>query len=78
MILPKQIRAARSLLGISQEALAERAGVGVATVRRVESTVGELKITVAAMLRIKRALEAEGIVFTETDEMVGVALRSKL
>jgi len=75
MILPKQVRAARALLGISQEALAERAGVGVATVRRLEATVGDVKITVDAMLRIQRALEHAGIDFIDQDTNYGPGVR---
>lgn len=75
MIQPNQIRAARALLNMSQTELAERAGVGVATVRRFEGTVGRLRITVDAMHRIQQALEAAGISFLETNTTLGVALR---
>ena len=37
MIVANQIKAARALLGFSQGELAELAGVGIATVKRVES-----------------------------------------
>ena len=75
MIYPKQVRAARSLLGISQTDLADRANVGVATVKRIEGTVGELRVTVEALIRVQRALEADGIVFIESDETLGLGVR---
>ncbi len=75
MIQPNQVRAARALLNMSQTELAESAGVGVATVRRLEGSVGSLRITVDAMHRIQRALDAAGISFIETSETLGVALR---
>lgn len=75
MIQPNQVRAARALLNMSQTELAESAGVGVATVRRLEGAVGSLRITVDAMRRIQQALNAAGISFIETSEMLGVALR---
>jgi len=77
MIYPKQIRAARGLLGISQMELAQRAGVGVATVKRFERTTGKLRITVDALLRIQQALEADGILFIEPDEVHGLGVRLK-
>ena len=75
MIYPKQVRAARSLLGISQTDLADRANVGVATVKRIEGTVGELRVTVEALIRVQRALEADGIVFIDSDETFGRGVR---
>ena len=75
MIYPKQVRAARSLLGISQTDLADRANVGVATVKRIEGTVGELRVTVEALIRVQRALEADGIVFIDSDETLGRGVR---
>jgi transcriptional regulator with XRE-family HTH domain len=77
MITPKQIRAARALLGIGQIELASSSGVSIATIRRIEASNDNMRVLLETMVRIQRALEAEGIVFIETDEMVGVALRSK-
>ena len=37
MVNPSQIRAARGLLNISQTELARRAGVGVATIKKIET-----------------------------------------
>jgi DNA-binding XRE family transcriptional regulator len=38
----KQIKAARELLGWSQEAIAESSGVSIPTIKRLEATGGEL------------------------------------
>lgn len=77
MITPKQIRAARGLLGISQVELASNSGVSIATIRRIEASSDNMKVLLETLVRIQKALEAEGIVFIESDEMMGVALRSK-
>lgn len=77
MITPKQIRAARGLLGISQVELASNSGVSIATIRRIEASSDNMKVLLETLIRIQKALEAEGIVFIESDEMMGVALRSK-
>lgn len=77
MIQPVQIRAARALLGINQSELADWADISPGTVKRIESSTDNMKVMLDTMIRIQRALEAEGIVFIETDEMVGVALRGK-
>lgn len=77
MIHPKQVRAARGLLGISQLQLSDRAGVGVATIKRFERMTGKLRITVDALMRIQQALEAEGIMFIEPDDDHGFGVRLK-
>lgn len=80
MIYPSQVRAARGLLGISQTELSRRAGVGLATVKRIESTSEELRVTVQTLLRIQKALEAAGVIFIDHDEErgPGVRLRDRL
>lgn len=75
LIYPKQIRAARGLLGITQVDLASLANIGIATVKKIESSPDEMKITVNIVLKIKRALEAKGIVFIHDSEVLGVGLR---
>jgi ribosome-binding protein aMBF1 (putative translation factor) len=56
--MPRQIRAARSLLGWKATDLAKRAQLGVATVRRAE---GGSVITAANAAAIRRALEDGGV-----------------
>jgi len=60
MISVDQCRAARALLDWSAQVLADKAGVGVATVRRYESghTVAD-----ASLVAIEAALAAAGIAF---------------
>lgn len=77
MIHPVQIRAARALLGINQAALADMAKISPGTIKRIEASSDNMKVLLETLIRIQKALEAEGIVFIESDEMMGVALRSK-
>ena len=77
MIEPSQIRAARGLLDMNQTELAQRAKVGVATVKRIEGSTEELRVMVDTLQRIQRALEAAGIVFIEQDEKYGPGVRLK-
>ena len=50
MRYPVQIRAARALLGWSQSELAQRAGVGLATLQRLEQSQSILKGNYATIL----------------------------
>ena len=80
MIFPVQIRAARVLVGLSQQELAEQAGVSLGTVKRVEAAREELAGTAQTIARIQVALETEGIIFIDQDENngPGVRLRRRL
>jgi transcriptional regulator with XRE-family HTH domain len=71
-----QIRAARALLGWSQSKLARAAGVGLATLQRIEQNEGVVRGNFSTILKIQKALEQAGIHFTddEADE-IGVRLR---
>jgi len=75
MIYPIQVRAARVLLGLSQQELAERSGVGLATLKRIEAARSELTGTAQTMARIQRALEAAGIIFIDQDGSNGPGVR---
>ena len=77
MIYPAQIRAARGLLAISQTELSQRAKVGIATVKRIERTNEDLRVTVETLLRIQRALESAGIIFIDQDDTIGPGFRLK-
>lgn len=61
----EQCRAARALLGWSTNALAEAAGLGLATVRRFETNNTVQPGSIAAM---KDALAAAGVVFINDGE----------
>ena len=78
MIYPKQIRAARSLLQITQTELAKRSGTSAATVKRIEAlATDDLRTKVGTLLRIQRALEEGGVVFIAADAMLGPGVRLK-
>ena len=62
MLTPAQLRAARALLGIDQRTLAERAGVSLPTIQRMEaSDTGYVRGVVETLTRVVEALEREGI-----------------
>ena len=61
MITAGQSRAARGLLGWSQQTLATRAGVGVMTVHQLERE--ESRPRRATLEVVRRAFETAGIVF---------------
>ena len=63
MITSAQCRAARGLLDWTQQELADRAGIGIVTVRQVEA--GLSKPRRATLEVIKRAMEAAGVEFID-------------
>ena len=71
-----QIRAARALLGWSQDKLARDARVGLTTLQRIEQNEGVVRGNFSTILKIQKALEQAGILFTddEADE-IGVRLQ---
>ena len=75
MVTSRQIRAARALALLGQIELAERAGIGVATLRRIEASIDEVTGTAQSLFRIQRALEEAGIVFIEQDGSSGPGVR---
>ena len=60
-----QIRAARALIRWSAEDLARETALSVATIRRAEIAEGELSMTAANDLAVRRALEAAGVEFID-------------
>jgi transcriptional regulator with XRE-family HTH domain len=73
IVIAAQIRAARALLEWPQEKLASEAGVGVSTVRDVESERRQLDT--AAASEICRALENAGVIFVPGDAKEGPGVR---
>src|SRR6185312_8815211 len=62
MLTPPQLRAARALLGIDQRTLAERAGVSLPTIQRMEaSSTVYVRGVVESLTRVVEALERAGI-----------------
>lgn len=73
MVTCAQIRAARTLLGLSQPEVALAAGVSSMTVKRAEGS-GKPAASAEAIRVVQAALEAAGVVFTNGEEP-GVKLR---
>ena len=61
----RQVKAARSLLAWSQETLAEKSGISLPTIKRLEAEDGELGGRAETGIAIRRALEKAGIQFIE-------------
>lgn len=74
MIYAPQLRAGRALLGWRQEDLARAAGVGLATVQRIERSDGPASGHAGTVWRLQAALEAQGIHFTATADLIAVSL----
>ncbi len=75
MLVSKQIRAGRALVGMGQKELADRAGIAPATLRRMEDdNIGPERSTAGAVHRVKECLESAGVEFTNGDAP-GVRLR---
>lgn len=63
MISNLQIRAARALLGWSQQRLADEAGVSAITIKRLEGTEETFQARFETVMKVKGAVEAAGVVF---------------
>jgi len=73
MISARQVKAARALLGWSQRALADRAGVSVGAIVRLER--GQSDSYFSTVASVQRVLTEAGVRFTsETDGAEGVSL----
>ncbi len=77
MLTSQQIRAARGLLRWSARELAERAGVHLATVQRMERADGAVGGTAKTVAKVERALEAEGVDFLSDNGGAGVRLKQR-
>jgi transcriptional regulator with XRE-family HTH domain len=55
------MRAARALLGLDQRALAERAGLSLPTIQRMEASGGLVRGNVDSLMKLVDALAANGI-----------------
>ena len=73
MITSRQVRAARALLGWTQEMLADKALVALTALKRLESN--PLKVREETHHRVRRALQAAGIAFVSRDDEEGVIRR---
>jgi transcriptional regulator with XRE-family HTH domain len=68
MITSAQIRAARALIRMTSAELAEKTGLGIATIRRIEIGEGVPPGTSRTLHIIKSTLEEAGIEFIGTPE----------
>ena len=61
MITSAQLRASRALLGIDQRQLAQRSGLSVPTIQRMEASDGVIRGNVDSLMKLVGALDAAGI-----------------
>jgi predicted transcriptional regulator len=66
LVITRQIRAARALIGWEQHHLAKNAGVAISTVRRLEGLDGAISAHFETVEKIRIAFERAGIVFIGT------------
>lgn len=76
IITKGQLRAARAMLGWSQEELASRSGVSLPSIKRIEPGDDELSIRLDTLSKIQSAFEKAGVDFTREPGWVGVRLKS--
>ncbi|MEJ0049981.1 MAG: helix-turn-helix domain-containing protein [Methylovirgula sp.] len=78
MLTPAQIRAARALLNLSQDELAEASGLARQSIKNIERGVTDPRLSTAMM--IKTTLEKAGVQFLEANDSAvgpGVALKTQ-
>lgn len=69
MLTAEQLRGARAMLRWEQATIAEKSGVSVETIKRLEKMKGPLTSTrVATLQALKNAYEAEGLKFVAAGE----------
>lgn len=73
MITGRQVRAARALLNWKQEMLAEKALVALTALKRLESERC-LPVHETTRDQVRRALEAAGVIFVQSERGRGVML----
>jgi transcriptional regulator with XRE-family HTH domain len=61
MLTASQLRAARALLGIDQQTLADLSGVSLPTIQRMEASKGNVRGVVDTLTKVVEALNAAGI-----------------
>lgn len=77
-----QIKAARDLLGMTQQELCDAAGVPLITLRRIEGRPDHTGLVAAeTVARVRSALEAQGVQFLEAGQVAvgpGVAVKGEI
>ncbi len=71
MITAAQLRAARALAGIDQRELAQKSGLSVPTIQRMEASDGVIRGNVDSLMKLIDALDAAGIVLIAEDATSG-------
>ena len=61
MITAAQLRAARALLGIDQRELAQRCGLSLPTIQRMEASDGVVRGNVESLMKLVDTLASHGI-----------------
>lgn len=61
MITAAQMRAARALLGIDQQTLADLASVSLPTIQRMEASEGNVRGVVDTLVKVVAAFELAGV-----------------
>jgi len=67
MITSGQLRAARALLGIDQREMAQRCGLSLPTIQRMEASNGVVRGNVDSLMKLISALDKYGIVLINAD-----------
>jgi transcriptional regulator with XRE-family HTH domain len=81
MITAAQMRAARALAGIDQRELAEKSGLSIPTIQRMEASDGVIRGNVDSLMKLISALDKYGIVLINAETLSpgggrGVRLKS--
>ena len=61
MLSSLQLRAARALAGLDQRQLAEKSGLSVPTIQRMEASEGVIRGNVDSLMKIVTALDQAGV-----------------
>lgn len=68
LITGPQMKAARALAGLSQQALANASGLSLPTIQRMEASDGTVRGMVGSLMRVVAALDAAGVVLLAEGE----------
>lgn len=74
MIMAAQVKAARALLGLSQNELAKKTGLGIATIKRLELST-ELRGAATTLWKVQTVLEGAGVEFLAASQESGPGVR---
>ncbi len=75
MLSSSQLRAARALAGLDQRQLAEKAGLSVPTIQRMEASEGVIRGHVDSLMKIVAALDQSGVELIAEDTVSTVGGR---